>query len=128
MARGVRVDPRGPRSTGQVEAVGTVRSATQTVIASKVPGYVREVRAREGEVGGRRARLLVVVEDREFRGAGARAQAALYERRGPASMRPGGSTRRRCRAPLGRGRPRYAEATATRYRRLLDRGADRAHE
>ena len=32
-----------------VDVTGTVRTKTQMLIASKVPGYVREVRAREGD-------------------------------------------------------------------------------
>jgi multidrug efflux pump subunit AcrA (membrane-fusion protein) len=46
-----------------VEAVGTLRSKTQTVIASKVQGYVHEVRVREGDMVGA-GDLLIIVEDR----------------------------------------------------------------
>jgi multidrug efflux pump subunit AcrA (membrane-fusion protein) len=58
--------------------VGTLRSKTQTVIASKVQGYVREVRVREGDMVGA-GDLLITVEDREFRAQAERDQAAVRE-------------------------------------------------
>ena len=81
VARGVRVEVSAPtlvRDT--VEAVGTVRSKTQTVIASKVQGYVREVRVREGDLV-QAGDLLITVEDREFRAQAERDQAACTRRR-----------------------------------------------
>jgi len=53
---GVRVETVAPATVRDtVDAVGTVRTKTQVLIASSVQGYVREVRARQGdyvEAGG----------------------------------------------------------------------------
>ncbi len=120
MVRGVRfqVVAREPvRET--VEAVGTVRSKTQTLIASKVLGYVREVRFREGdrvEAG----QLLVAVEEREFVARVDLARAALDE----ASMALEEAKRTLEEAEAGlrsaEADHAYAAATAARSRRLLD--------
>jgi multidrug efflux pump subunit AcrA (membrane-fusion protein) len=79
IVRGVRVEALGAvRLPATVEAVGTVRSRTQILVASKVMGYVREVRVREGdrvEAG----QLLVAVEELEFATRVDRAAAGLRE-------------------------------------------------
>jgi len=61
-----------------VDAVGTVRSKTQTSITSKVQGYVREVRARQGDRVEKGA-VLVTVDPHEFSVGAERAQAAVSE-------------------------------------------------
>ncbi|HSB40339.1 MAG TPA: efflux RND transporter periplasmic adaptor subunit [Methylomirabilota bacterium] len=99
------------------EVVGTVRTKTQMVIASKVQGYVREVRARQGD-HVERGRVLVTVDDRELTARADRARSALAEaemgldevkrtlEEAEAALRSAEADRA------------YAEATATRYRQL----------
>jgi multidrug efflux pump subunit AcrA (membrane-fusion protein) len=103
-----------------VEVVGTVRSKTQTVIASKVQGYVREVRARQGD-HVEHGRVLITVDERELTARADRARSALAEaemgldevrrtlEEAEASLRSAEADRT------------YAEATANRYRQLRDR-------
>lgn len=128
VVRGVRVAPAAlePLQEG-AEAVGTVRSKTQTLIASKAQGYVREVRAREGEVV-EKGRLLVVVDDREAVARVARARAALEEAR--MALDEAGKLHEEAEAGLRSAEAdhRYAEATANRYRQLLDRELISAQE
>jgi len=128
VARGVRVAPAALETLHEgIEAVGTVRSATQTLIASKAPGYVREVRAREGEVV-EKGRLLVVIDDREAVARVARAQAALEEAR--MALDEAGRLHEEALAALRSAEAdhRYAEHTAMRYRQLLDRELISVHE
>lgn len=128
VARGVRVAPAALETvTEGVEAVGTVRSKTQTLIASKAQGYVRQVLAREGEVV-EKGRLLVVVDDRESVARLARAEAAFEEAR--MALDEAGKLHEEAEAALRSAEAdhRYAEATATRYRELFDRGLISTHE
>ena len=121
VVRGVRVAAATPETVSDgLEAVGTVRSKTQTLISSKVQAYVRQVSAREGEIV-EKGRLLVVVDDREFVVRLERAQAALEEAR----MARDEVERLHEEAEAGlrsaEADLRYAEATENRYRQLLDR-------
>jgi membrane fusion protein, multidrug efflux system len=128
VARGVRVAPAVVETVREgLEAVGTVRSKTQTLIASKVQGYVREVRIREGDIvepGG----VLVLVDDRELVSRSERAQAALAESR--MARDEVVELREEAEAALRSAEAdhRYAEATATRYRQLLDKELISVHE
>jgi len=126
--RGVRVAPAAVELVSDaVEAVGTVRSKTQTLIASRVQGYVREVRAREGDLV-ERGRLLVVVDDRELTARADRAEAAAAE----SQMALDEAKRLIEEAEAGlraaEADHRYLEATATRYRRLFDQELISAHD
>jgi membrane fusion protein, multidrug efflux system len=121
VARGVRVAPAALETVSEsLEAVGTVRSKTQTLISSKVQGYVRQVSAREGEAV-EKGRLLVVVDDREFVVRLERTQAALEEAR--MALDEVGRLHEEAEAGLRSAEAdhRYAEATENRYRQLLDR-------
>jgi multidrug efflux pump subunit AcrA (membrane-fusion protein) len=118
---GVRVETTTltPVRAGE-EVVGTVRTKTQTVIASKVQGYVREVRARQGD-HVEHGRVLVTVDDRELTARADRARSGLAEsemgldevkrtlEEALASLRSAEADRA------------YAEATANRYRQLRER-------
>jgi membrane fusion protein, multidrug efflux system len=128
VARGVRVAPAALVTVSEdIEAVGTVRSKTQTLISSKVQGYVRQVSAREGDVV-EKGRLLVVVDDREFVARLERAQAALEEAR--IALDEVGSLHKEAEAALRSAEAdhRYAAATENRYRQLLDRELIAAQE
>jgi len=120
-ARGVRVEAVGLESLRQtVEAVGTVRSKTQTLVASKVQGYVREVRVREGD-HVEPGTLLIAVEEREFRAQVDRDQAGVDE-----AVSGLDEVRRlleEAEAALRSAKAdhEYAAATAARYRQLIDR-------
>lgn len=128
VARGVRVAPATLETVSEgLEAVGTVRSKTQTLISSKVQGYVRQVSPREGELV-EKGRLLVVVDDREFLARLARTQAALEEAR--MALDEVGRLHEEAEAGLRSTEAdhRYAEATENRYRQLLDRQLIAAQE
>lgn len=60
------------------EATGTVRARVTTVVASRIMGYVREVRVREGD-HVREGQLLVTLDARDLDAASGRAAAALEE-------------------------------------------------
>ncbi len=120
VARGIRIEAVGLEPVREsIEAVGTVRSKTQTLVASKVQGYVREVRVREGdqvEPGN----LLIAVEEREFRAQVDRDHAAVEE-----AVSGLDEVRRlleEAEAALRSAKAdhEYAAATAARYRRLND--------
>jgi multidrug efflux system membrane fusion protein len=120
VARGIRVEAVGLEPVREtIEAVGTVRSKTQTLVASKVQGYVREVRVREGdrvEPGS----LLIAVEEREFRAQVDRDQAAVDE-----AVSGLDEVRRlleEAEAALRSAKAdhEYAAATAARYRQLIE--------
>jgi multidrug efflux pump subunit AcrA (membrane-fusion protein) len=119
---GVRLETVTPAAVRDaVEVAGTVRTKTQMVIASKVQGYVRDVRARQGD-HVEHGRVLVTVDERELAARADRARAALAEaemsldevRRtldeAEASLRSAGADHA------------YAEATASRFRQLWQRG------
>jgi multidrug efflux pump subunit AcrA (membrane-fusion protein) len=104
-----------------VDVTGTVRTKTQMLIASKVPGYVREVRVREGdrvEAGA----VLVTVDAREFVARVDHARAALAE--AEMGLDEATKTLEESAAALRSAEADqvYADATATRYRRLLAEG------
>jgi len=107
--------------------VGTVRSKTQTLISSKVQGYVLQASAREGELV-EKGRLLVVVDDREFVARVEHARAALEEAR--MARDEVGRLHEEAEAGLRSAESdhRYAEATENRYRQLLDRELIAAQE
>lgn len=115
---GIRVEAVTPTAVRDAaEVVGTVRTKTQMVIASKVQGYVREVRARQGD-HVEQGRILVTVDERELVARADRARASLAEaemgldevrrslEEAEASLRSAEADRV------------YADATATRYRQL----------
>src|SRR5579863_8134751 len=60
------------------EAVGTVRSATTSVLGAQMPGAVREIRVKPGD-RVRRGQLLAVLDDRSPRALLAAAQASVEE-------------------------------------------------
>lgn len=101
-----------------LEAVGSVRSKTQTVVAGKVLGYVREVRVSEGE-RVRSGDLLVAVDQAEPRTRVARAQAALSEASRSADEAQRNLDEARAALLSAEADHRHAETTATRFRRLL---------
>ncbi len=101
-----------------IEAVGTVRSRTQTIVASKVMGYVREVRVREGdrvESGD----LLVAVDEAEPATRVDRAGAALAEAARSVEETERNLEEGRAALVAAEADHRYADATAARFRRLL---------
>ena len=121
VVRGVRVETVTPAAVRDaVEVAGTVRTKTQMVIASKVQGYVRDVRARQGD-HVEHGRVLVTVDERELAARADRARAALAEaemsldevrrtlEEAEASLRSAGADHA------------YAEATASRFRQLWQR-------
>jgi len=122
VARGVRVEASAPTPVRDtVEAVGTVRSKTQTVIASKVQGYVREVRVREGDLV-EAGDLLITVEDREFRAQADRDQAAVREAESGLDEVQRMLDEAHAALRSAEADHEYAAATAARYRQLMDRG------
>jgi multidrug efflux pump subunit AcrA (membrane-fusion protein) len=104
-----------------LDAVGTVKSKTQILIASKVQGYVRDVRARQGD-RVEPGHELVIVDERELSTRAERARAGLAE----AEMGLDEVKRMREEADAALRSAEadrvYAEQTATRYRQLWERG------
>ena len=125
---GVRVEAVAPVSVRDtIDAVGAVRSKTQMLIASKVQGYVREVRARQGdhvEAGA----VLVIVDERELSARVDHARAALAEAR--LSLDEVQRTLEEAAAALraAEADQAYAQHAAIRYRELLARELISAHE
>jgi multidrug efflux pump subunit AcrA (membrane-fusion protein) len=125
---GVRVEPVALTGFRDVlDAVGTVRTKTQTVIASRVQGYVREVRARQGDLVEPGA-VLVVVDDRELsarldRAVAGRAEAEMGLEEVRRSLDEAQAGLRSAEADHA-----YADAAATRYRRLWQRELVSAHD
>ena len=122
MANGVRAEAAASipvRDT--VEVVGTVRSKTQTVIASKVQGYVREVRVREGDLV-EAGDLLITVEDREFRAQAERDRAAVREAESGLDEVQRMLDEAHAALRSAEADHEYAVATAARSRQLMDRG------
>ena len=115
---GVRVETARLEPVRDVaEVVGTVRTKTQMLVASKVQGYVREVRARQGE-HVERGRVLVTVDERELAARADRARAALADAEMGRdevlrTMEEAEAALRSAHADHA-----YADATAARYRRL----------
>ena len=125
---GVRAEAVAPVSVRDtVDAVGTVRTKTQMLIASKVQGYVREVRARQGdhvEAGT----LLVSIDERELSARVDRARAALSE--ALLGLDEVQKTLEEAAAALRSAQAdhTYAEHAADRYRELLARELISDHE
>lgn len=101
-----------------LEAVGSVRSKTQSVVASKVLGYVREVRVREGD-RVRSGDLLVSIDEAELKTRVERAQALLDESGRSVDEAQRNLDEARAALAAAEADHRYAETTATRFRRLL---------
>jgi multidrug efflux system membrane fusion protein len=102
------------------DVVGTVRTKTQMLVSSKVQGYVREVRASEGD-HIERGRVLVTVDERELVARVDRARAALAESEmsldeARRTLEEAEAARRSAEADYV-----YADATASRYRQLWQR-------
>ncbi len=118
---GVRVDTVAPAAVRDaVEVVGTVRTKTRMLVASKVQGYVREVRASQGD-HVERGRVLVTVDERELAARADRARAALAE--SEMSLDEVRRTLEEAEAALRSAEAdhAYAAATASRYRQLWQR-------
>jgi len=101
-----------------IEAVGSVRSRTQAIVSSKVLGYVREVRVREGD-RVKAGDLLVSVDEAEFKTRVDRTEAALEEAARSADEAQRMNEEARAALVAAEADHRYAETTATRFRRLL---------
>ena len=118
---GVRVGVAELTPVGEaVDAVGTVRTKTQVLIASKVQAYVRDVRARQGD-HVEPGRVLVILDERELSARADRARAALAE--ADMGLDEVGKTLEEAAAALRSAEAdhAYADATATRYRTLWQR-------
>ena len=100
--------------------MGTVRTKTQMLVASKVQGYVREVRVRQGD-HVERGRVLVTVDERDLASRAERARAALAE--AEMSLDEAKRTLEEAEASLRSAEAdhAFAEATARRYRGLWQR-------
>ncbi|HET7874640.1 MAG TPA: efflux RND transporter periplasmic adaptor subunit [Methylomirabilota bacterium] len=119
VAGGVRVEAARLEPVREtVEAVGTVRSKTQILLASRVQGYVREVRVREGDQV-EPGQLLIAIEEREYRAQVDRDQAGLHE--AVSGLEESRRLLEESRAALtsAEAEHEYAAATAARYRRLV---------
>jgi multidrug efflux pump subunit AcrA (membrane-fusion protein) len=102
------------------EVVGTVRTKTQMLVGSKVQGYVREIRVRQGD-HVEQGRVLVTVDERELAARADRARAALAE--AEMGLDEARRTLDEAEAALRSAEAdhAYAEATAGRYRQLWQR-------
>jgi membrane fusion protein, multidrug efflux system len=103
-----------------LDTVGTVRTKTRMLIASKVQGYVREVRARQGDQVEAGA-LLATVDQRDLTARVDRARATLADAEmGLDEVR---TTRGEAEAALRAAEAdhAYADATAARHRQLWQR-------
>jgi multidrug efflux pump subunit AcrA (membrane-fusion protein) len=104
-----------------IGAVGTVKSKTRMLIAGKVQGYVRDVRARQGdrvEPGD----VLVTIDEREPSTRADRARAVLAE--AEMGLQEVRRMLEEAEAALRSAEADhvYAEQTATRYRQMWERG------
>jgi membrane fusion protein, multidrug efflux system len=102
------------------EVVGSVRTKTQMLVASKVQGYVREIRVRQGD-HVEQGRVLVTIDERELAARADRARAALAE--AEMGLDEARRTLDEAEAALRSAEADrvYAEATAGRYRQLWQR-------
>jgi multidrug resistance efflux pump len=103
-----------------VDVAGTVKTKTQMLIASRLQGYVREVRARQGD-RAEPGQVLVLLDQGEPSARADRARAALAEAEmGRDEVR---TTQEEAEAGLraSEADSAYAAATATRYRMLWQR-------
>ncbi len=104
-----------------VEAVGTVRSRAQSTLSPKIVAAVRSVSVREGD-RVRAGQTLVVLDDRDVRAQQRRADAALTEAQS-ARDETGRALAAADRAiEAATAQHELAQATWTRYRRLVDEG------
>jgi membrane fusion protein, multidrug efflux system len=103
------------------EVVGTVRTKTQMLVASKVQGYIREIRVRQGD-HVEPGRVLVTVDERELAARADRARAALAD--AEMGLDEARRTLDEAEAALRSAEAdhAFAEATAGRYRQLWERG------
>ena len=110
-----------------VEVVGTVRTKTQMLVASKVQGYVREIRVRQGD-HVEQGRVLVTVDERELAARADRARAGLAE--AEMGLDEARRTLDEAEAALRSAEAdhAFAEATAGRYRHLWQRDLVSAQE
>jgi multidrug efflux system membrane fusion protein len=109
------------------EVVGTVRTKTQMLVASKVQGYVREIRVRQGD-HVEQGRVLVTVDERELAARADRARAGLAE--AEMGLDEARRTLDEAEAALRSAEAdhAFAEATAGRYRQLWQRDLVSAQE
>ena len=97
------------------EAVGTVRSATTSVLGSQISGMVRQILVKEGD-RVRRGQLLAVLDDRTPRAQLGAARAGVEEAaQGLAEAEQA--------LEAARAEQKFAEATFRRYQGLLDKNS-----
>ncbi len=97
------------------EAVGTVRSATTSVLGAQISGTVRQVLVKEGD-RVRRGQLLAVLDDRTPRAQLGAAQAGVEEAaQGLAEVEHA--------LDAARAEQKFAEATFQRYQGLLEKNS-----
>jgi multidrug efflux system membrane fusion protein len=97
------------------EAVGTVRSATTSVLGAQISGTVRQILAKEGD-RVRRGQLLAVLDDRTPRAQLGAAQAGVEEAtQGLAEVEQA--------LEAARAEQKFAEATFRRYQGLLEKNS-----
>jgi multidrug efflux pump subunit AcrA (membrane-fusion protein) len=109
------------------EVVGTVRTKTQMLVSSKVQGYVREIRVRQGD-HVEQGRVLVTVDERELAARADRARAGLAE--AEMGLDEARRTLDEAEAALRSAEAdhAFAVATAGRYRQLWQRDLVSAQE
>ena len=97
------------------EAVGTVRSATTSVLGSQISGTVRQILVKEGD-HVRRGQLLAVLDDRTPRAQLGAARAGVEEAaQGLAEVEQA--------LEAARAEQKFAEATFRRYQSLLEKNS-----
>ena len=106
--------------TEALEAVGSVRTKTQILVASKIQGYVREVRYRQGE-HVEPGDVLVTIDDREPTARVDRARAALAESHMALDEAQRGLEEAAASLRSAEADRVFAEATAERNRRLFEK-------
>lgn len=121
LVRDVRVETVGRQSVpDRIEAVGTVRARTQTVLSSKIVATIVGVHVVEGQRV--RARdLVVTLDDRELLAQRERAEAGLSEARQALEEADRAIQAAKRAVEGGRAQRELAEATLRRYQALLDR-------
>lgn len=105
---------------GTVEGVGSMQSAQDAVLASKVMGSVLEIRKRAGDTV-RRGEVLVVVDSRDVAGQVAQAEGALAQARAAAVLAE--TNLKRFEQLLARGSASQLEADQARFQSETARGA-----
>lgn len=107
----VRLQP----TPGLYEAVGTVRSATTSVLGAQISGTVREILVKEGD-HVRRGQVLAVLDDRSPRAQLEAAQAGVQE-----AAQGMAEVEQALQAALAE--RQFAEATSRRYQGLLEKSS-----